>query len=105
MKRQNLKRSNVVPIGCLTADWRKNSDFTQRVVKELRKDRALLPVLERALDAHGAKLHRILARGGSVETVAWLRRGKRNNACVIFTHCRPDLQVATIIDFAPVLPR
>jgi hypothetical protein len=90
------------PIGCFTENWRQNTEFTKRVVRELRRDRTLLPVLERALDRHGGKLHRILARDGFVHTVVYLRSGKPN-ACVIASHCRPDLQMATIIDFANVV--
>lgn len=95
----------VTPIGCFAQDWRRRIHVTRRVQKELREDPSLRSVLERALDNHGGKLHRILARDGFVHTVAWLRRGHRLNACVIATHCTPDLLLGTVVDFDRVLPR
>lgn len=104
MSRRSL--APVVPIGCLTAGWRARVRVQPKVEREITQDPSLAPVLQRALDQHAGKLHRILRRGGEVATVAYLRRGKRKNGCVIFSHCLPEsAQLVTVVAFERVLPR
>lgn len=94
--------SNVTPLGCMTENWRQRVRVTRRVEREIRRDPSLVPVLHRALDEHGGKLHRVLGRDGFVHTVAYLRRAQPNG-CVIATHCTPDLILGTVVDFARVV--
>ena len=98
-----MTRSVVTPIGCLTSDWQSRIRITARVRRELETDPSLTPVLWRALGNHEGKLHRILPRDGFVSTVAWLRRGRKLNGCVIASHCTPHLSLGTVVDFARVV--